>query len=131
MTTEQMFEKGTRQKLRFGSDKGLLMMEDLYDLTPAQLNVIAKRLNKDIKNAEEEDFLQEKSSADTKLKLAFDIVLHILNTKKDEAEKRKDYAVKKAEKERLLALLENKKNEKLASLSEDDIKKAIADLDVD
>ena len=124
-----MFEKCSRKKLRFVSDKGLLTAEDLWDLNLNQLNAIAKKLNKDLKNAAEEDFLEGAGKEDTLLKLSFDIVLHVLNTKKEEAEKRKTAAEKKAEKEKLLDMLDKKKNQSLESLSEEELKKKIEELD--
>ena len=124
-----MFEKASRKKLRFVSDKGLLTAEDLWDLNLNQLNTIAKKLNKDLKNAAEEDFLEGAGKEDTLLKLSFDIVLHVLNTKKEEAEKRKTAAEKKAEKEKLLDMLDKKKNQSLESLSEEELKKKIEELD--
>ena len=77
-----MFEKASRLKLRFASTRGGLSVEDLWDLSLANLNGLAKGINKAIKASEEEDFLKEAKKTDTEAKLAFEIVLHILNTKK-------------------------------------------------
>lgn len=123
-----MFEKAVRMKLRLSSSKGLLSVEDLWDLPLAELNKIAKDLNKQLKNAEEEDFLKVSSKEDERLKFAFDVVLHVLNTLKDEKEARDNLAKKKKEKEKLLALLEEKQEESLKDLSVEELKKRIEEL---
>ena len=122
------FEKASRLKLRFGSDWGCLTAEDLWDLSLPQLNSIAKVISKDLKSAEEEDFLKEENKEDTVLKLKFEIVLYVLNTKKEEAQKRKDAAEKKAEKEKLLDILATKEDEELTKLSKEEIRKKIEEL---
>lgn len=124
-----MFEKASRLKLRFSSDVGNIATEDLWDLNLKQLNTIAKNLNKKLKDAEEEDFLEEKSAEDTKLKLSFDIVLHVLKTKKDELEKRKNAAEKREQQQKLMGILSKKQDASLEKLSEEEIQKKIAELD--
>lgn len=123
-----LFEKASRIKLRFESGKGNLTVEDLWDLSLQQLNKLAKGLHKLIKEDVEEDFLEEKSSEDTILKLKFDIVLHILNVKKEEQKARKEATTKRAEKERLLGILERKQHEADENLTEEQLKEKIAGL---
>ncbi len=123
-----IFEKATRQKLGFSSNKGILSVEDVWDLSLKDLNSLAKGYKKILKESEEEDFLEEKSNEDVYTKLAFDIVLHILNVKKAEKKSRDDAGVKKAEKEKLLRILERKQNENLETLSEEEIQAKIAEL---
>jgi len=120
-----MFEKASRMKLRVASPRGGLTVSDLWDLPLGSLNTIAKELNRKLKAEEEEDFLAEKPVADKKLKLSFDITLHILNTKKKELEAREDAACIAAKKAKLLELLERKQDEGLANLSEDELKAQI------
>ncbi len=124
-----MYQKANRLKLRFNSDKGLLLVEDLWDLPLTQLNKIAKTLNKELKTAEEEDFLEDASSEDKITKLRFDIVIDVLNTKKEENKRKNEATERKAKKEKLLDILSKKQDESLENMSEDDLKKAINDLD--
>ena len=44
MTTENLFEMATRSKLRFPSTKGELSVEDLWDLSDKDLDVVYKNL---------------------------------------------------------------------------------------
>lgn len=120
-----MFEKASRMKLRFMSDRGQLNVEDLWDLSLTKLNGLAKHLNKAIKEMEEEDFLQEAKASDAVTKLKFDIVLHTLNTKKAERDALKDKQAKKVEKEKLLALLQKKEDAEEELMTKEEILKKI------
>ena len=123
-----MFEKASRIKLRFESNKGLLSTEDLWDLSLSNLNALAKSLNKSIKEEEEEDFLKVAKTANVKKKLAFDIVLHVLTAKKAEMDAREAAADKAQKKQKLLEVLARKQDNAIESMSEDEIKAQIASL---
>lgn len=123
-----MFEKASKIKLRFQSNKGLLTTEDLWDLSLSNLNVVAKSLNKQIKAEEEEDFLKAAKSSNVELKLAFDIVLHILNVKKAELEAREAAADKAVKKQKLLEILAKKQDASLENMSEEEIKAQLSAL---
>ena len=123
-----MFEKASRMKMRFSTGRGMLNVEDLWDLNLSSLNELAKNINRQLKDAEEEDFLKTEKKESTELKLAFDITLHILNTKKAEQEAREQAVDKAAKKQKLLALLAEKQDNGLRNLSEDELKAQIAAL---
>lgn len=123
-----MFEKASRLKLRFSTTKGYMSVEDLWDLSLANLNAMAKALNKAIKAEEEEDFLKAAKATSTELKLSFDIVLHVLNTKKAEQDAREAAADNAAKKAKLLEILEKKQDASLEGMSEDELKAQIAAL---
>lgn len=123
-----MFEKASRMKLRFQTAKGWLTVEDLWDLSLANLNMLAKAFNKQIKAAEEEDFLKEAAQPAVEQKLAFEITLHVLTTKKAEQDAREAAADKSERKKKLLEILAKKQDASLEGLSEDDLKAQIAAL---
>lgn len=117
-----IFEKAARTKLRFASTKGGINAEDLWDLGLESLNSIAKLLKKTLNEAGEEDFIQTKSKVDEELQLKFDIVLHIINVRKEEINTQKTYQVKLEKKRQLLELINNKENEQTASKSLDELR---------
>ena len=125
---EKRFEKALRMKYRVKADKGLMSVENLWGLNLSTLNKIAKALNQELKQSEEEDFLEEVSAKDLETKDKFDIVLYILNTKKKEKLDREQAQSKEAEKQKLLALVERKRNEGLENLSEEELLKKINEL---
>lgn len=120
------FSKATRQKLRFQTTLGNLLVEDVWDLSLQQLNQIAKALKKEIKTSEnEEDFLNEKTEVDEKTQLRFDIVIEILNIKKAEAKEQKEASSNKAKLQKLYELLERKQNAAMENLSTEEIQAQI------
>jgi hypothetical protein len=124
-----MFEKASRLKLRFETSKGILFVEDLWDLSLTDLNKIAKSYNKTIKESEEEDFLREVTKEDKVTKLKFDIVLHILTIKKEEKEAAAKREEKKAKKQKILEILAKKQDETLEGKSEEELLKELEELD--
>lgn len=121
-----MFEQATKMKLRFDSPMGQLTTEDVWDLPLTgrkfSLDDLAKSLNRQIKEAEEESFVVKRTSANQTLNLKFDIVKHVIQVKMDEAEVKDQAAKKKAEKARILEIISQKENEALQSKSLDELK---------
>lgn len=124
-----IFEQAVKQKLRFASDRGMLMVEQLYDLSLAVLDKVARSVNAELKSLTEESFVDLRPNPrKTELELQLEILKHVIKDKieeKDEAEKR----VERANKRRvLLQALESKENEELQSMSKEDILKQLESL---
>lgn len=115
-----MFEKASREKLRFSSVKGLLTVEDLWDLPLSQLNSFAKSINKKLKTEEEEDFLEEVKK-DEKLQLSFDIVVHIIKTRQEENKKLRETNENKKKKQKILEILSKKRDNSLEQKTEEEL----------
>ena len=129
MDNEKMFEAASRAKLRVPTSAGMLGVEDLWDLSLPKLNTLAKGLNQRIKALGEEDFLETGGSPeDAVLKAQFDIVLHILKTKKAEQEERAMARERAERKQKLLAALESKRENALGSMTEEELQAEIAAL---
>lgn len=126
-TNMNLFEYATRNKLRFAY-KGVISVEDLWDLDLESLDYIYKGLKKQTKVDEEEGLLTKKVENE-KLNVAIKIVEHIFNVKKEEIEKAKNQALKKAEKQKLLAILANKKEAELENKSVEELEKMIEELE--
>ncbi|MDF4164707.1 hypothetical protein P3446_13200 [Escherichia coli] len=114
-----MFDKVTRLKLRFESNKGLLSVEQVWDLSLTALNEMAKGLSRQVKAAEtdEEDFIGTKSNVDSELQLRFDVVKHIIGVKLKERDDIKDAAERKANNQVILELIQRKKQQELEGKS--------------
>lgn len=121
-----LFEIASRAKYRFPY-KGLISTEDLWDLSPAQLDTIYKTLNKNAKAMGEESLLNE-VTVDTALNNMVEIVKHIFNVKREEAEARKAAAANAEKRKRLLEIIAQKQDEALLNMSEADLQKMLADL---
>ncbi len=125
------FELATRRKLKFSTTKGMLSIEDLWDLSLEVLNNMLKNIKRSIKvSSEEEDYLDTKtvSIEDSDNQLRFDVLKHILDTKKNERDQRTVAAAAKIEYEKILAQLARREEDKLNTMSEEELRKRLAEL---
>lgn len=125
-----MFEKATRQKLRFQTDKGLLTVEDLWDLPltslrGTNLDDIARKLHSDLKNYDNVSFVVKERKSDESIQLAFDIVKHIIDVKLVERDVAQQAAVNKERKQQIMQLIANKEQSALAELPLDELRKMV------
>ena len=122
-----IFEFAVRNKLRFPY-KGLITVEDLFDLSLTNLDSIYKTLNKQVKQSEEESLLSTKTSVDTELEVQIAIVKHIVSVKLAEKEAAEKASIKKAQKQKIMSIIATKENEALQNSSIDDLKKMLDEL---
>lgn len=130
-----LFEYATRKALRFPSVVGLLTTEDVWKLplqsrNGADLDTVAKAVNQKLKDVITESFVSTGANpAKTGLEIQLEIVKHIISVKLAENEEVRNRRAKKAEKEKLLAILDSKQDEELQSLSKDELVARIGALD--
>lgn len=126
-----IFERAIKEKVRFATNKGGLTTEDLYELSLQSLDVLAKAVNKQLKEENEESFISTKTKSNTLLELKLDILKHVIADKKAEAEAKKLKAERSQELEMLNSLLTKIKSKELDNLSSEEVLKRIADLQAD
>jgi hypothetical protein len=125
-----LFQKASRIKLRFDSPKGLLTVEDLWDLPltstiPVKPNIdeIAKGVIRQLKATEDESFVAKETKDNDLLQLQLEILKVVRDVKiaeRDAATKARENAEKK---QQILALIQQKKGEQLAGTSLEDLMK--------
>lgn len=126
-----MFEKAARLKLRFDSPQGQLSVEDIWDLpltsatNRANLDDVARKLSKQVKEAETESFVIKPAKANEATVLKFDIVKHIIEVRLAENEAAATARANKEKKQQLLSLIAQKENEQLAGQSIEDLRKMV------
>jgi hypothetical protein len=134
MTTTNIFEYATRNKLRFQSTRGEISTEQLWDVPlrskdDFNLNTIAKAANKALKDATEESFVETTRTAlHVRLETALEVVKYVIEYRLDEENAAKKRAENKKQEEQLLEILAEKQVGKLSALSESELKKRIAAL---
>ena len=128
MATKNIFEYAVRNKLRFPY-KGVITVEDLFDLSLTNLDSIYKTLNKQAKQIEEESLLAEKTTIDKDLEVQIAIIKHIVSVKLEEQKAREEAAAKKAQKQKIMSIIATKEDEALQNSSVDDLKKMLDELD--
>ena len=118
-----MFEKATRQKLRF-QYKGLISVEELWDLSLEELNNVYMSLSSKSKKKTEDTLITDgkatKEDRDNTLRM--DIVKAIFEVKKKEAENRKVRKEQKDKNQQILSILARKENQEMENKSIDELR---------
>lgn len=128
MTTKNLFESATRSKMRFPF-KGMISVEDLWDLSLTNLDSVFKTLNAEVKKFEEESLLHTKSKEDEEISNKIEIVKYIVNVKLNEKKKREN-DIKNAEtRQKLLEIKAKRQNAALENMSDEELDKALAELE--
>lgn len=128
MTTEKLFEMATRSKLRFPSTKGELSVEDLWDLSDKDLDVVYKNLkDQEVKSSEES--LLDDANVDPKLTAAIGIVKYIFTTKRNERLAEKERINKKLRQKKYIDALSKKQDEAIEKMSEAELRAMIDSLE--
>lgn len=127
MEAGKLFETATRNKMRFPF-RGMISVEDLWDLSLTNLDSVFKTLNAEAKKSEEESLLETKSKENEELSNKIEIVKYIVNIKLEE-KKTKENARKNAEmKQRLLEIKAKRQDAALENMSDKDLDKMLAEL---
>jgi hypothetical protein len=126
-TNTNIFEFASRHKFRYPY-KGVITTEDLWDLTPAQLDIVYKALNANVKVAQEDSLMKNMSDADAALLIQIEIVKHIFAVKEQEAESHKKAAENTAKKQRIMEIIAKKQDDALENMSEADLLKMLNEL---
>lgn len=136
MSENNIFEQASREKLRFPSIKGDLVIEQLWDLplqttrsNTVDLDSVARTVNADLKAVTEESFVQTRANPiKSQLTLKLDILKHIIATKQAENAEESRAAANKSEIARLKGLLAEKNDEALKGLSPEELEAKIKQL---
>jgi hypothetical protein len=134
MSENNIFEVAVRNKFRFAF-KGLLSVEDLFDLSLNELDSIFKKLNSQLRQVNEESlldnlyYLEDISKADKELEIKIEIIKYIASIKKEEINAKLKAKEKSKKKQELLEIYHEKKNADLHSKSIEDIEKMLNELD--
>lgn len=125
-----IFEKATREQLRFATSRGALTTEQMWQLSLNDLNSIGMGIKKELKEAETETLLGHVSK-NPKQQLMLDIIVRIIEVKQADADKKKKRAEKAQTLASLKALAAEKTNEEFSKQSLADIRKQIAELEAE
>jgi hypothetical protein len=116
MTTE-IYKKAAQKKIRFETSFGMLTSEQLFDLTLNQLDELAVSYNEANERSTTKSFLSEKTEENKIVKLKFDIVLDVLNTKLANQQRAAKTEETKLRNQKILNILQQKKDSELMGLS--------------
>lgn len=128
MSVEKMFELATRKKLRF-SFRGSIGVEDLWDLSVQNLDLIFKDLNSQLKQATEESLLQVKTAADKEVEVKIEIIKYIVKTKQEEAAAKLKAKENKEKRQKIQEILAAKQDQDLQNKSPEDLQKMLDEME--
>lgn len=127
----EMFEEASRRKIRFDSSRGLLSVEDLWDLplTGARrgttLDDIAIDLSQRVRDTVDTVSFVNPSAEDSdkaELALKFEVVKHIIRVRVAERDELRAAADRREKKQKLLELIARKQDDELAGKSVDELR---------
>jgi len=110
--------------------KGLISTEDLFDLDMSSLDIIYQKLSKELREISGDSLLDnEKADEIAWVQLKLDVVKHVFDIKKAEAEALRQKIANIEEKQRIMHIINEKENAELANLSIDELKEKLNDLE--
>lgn len=119
------FKQASKQKIRFSTNKGVLTTEQLWDLSLSDLDTLAVSLEEAYKNSKGKSYLEKRTVADKAIKLQFDVVLEVLQTKVAEADKAREAKETKEHNQKILELINEKQDENLKGKSIKELEKML------
>lgn len=127
----EQFVTASRMKVRFETAKGLLSVEDLWDLPldrgRVNLDDIAIALSRELKG-DSESFVNKSKTVNDELKVKFDVVVHIIEVRLKELEEAKVARLRVEKKRQILEIIARKESKDLEEKSLDDLKGLLANL---
>lgn len=129
-----MFEKASRMKLRFATNRGELTVEDLWllpltsDTGKLNLDAIACDLHKQLRNDADVSFVNPEKKSDAVIQLKFDIVKHVIEVLLEESKAKAVQADMKQRRDKLLRILADKEDEALLSKTPEQLREELAKL---
>jgi len=127
MEIERMFEKATREKTRFPY-KGLLSVEDLWDLSVQELDKIYKVLSAKLRTCKEDSLLDTKNGPSEELAFQVAIVKYIVGVKLAEMASKEQEAEKKLKKQKIMETIAKKQDTDLEGKSIEELTKMVEGL---
>lgn len=122
-----LFEIATRRKYRFATNKGSLSVEDLWDLSSTQLDATYRAMTKELREQGGESLMQ-KDNDNTVLADKIEIIKHIFLVKQEEIAARRAAEENRNKRQRIMEILEQKRDASLQNMSEEDLQKMLNDL---
>lgn len=127
-----MYKKASQQKLRIATSRGMLSVEQLWDLPKEEIGQLAVALRKRIKDARgingdsELDFLQPAEHAEeTTDELTFSILKDIYQTLQANEDSARRLAAKRQRNRKLLEVIARKQDQELEGKSIEELEKML------
>lgn len=127
---KNIFKYAAKHALRFPY-KGMISVEDLFDLNTEELNAIYKTLKKQQKTDAGESLIEDKTNEDTQLEVKIAIVTEIFNDKQAASDRAKKAAMRKTQTQKILDIMNQKQNEALSNMTVEELQAQLDALNAD
>jgi hypothetical protein len=130
MELADMLERALRTRLRFDYKSGRIDLEDVYCLSPEELNTMAKDVSRRLREEGDEDFLTYKkkpSKTRDTLTLQLEILKRAISIKEEEQKKRDEARDRAEKRQRIMEALNEAETAELRSKSVDELRKMLED----
>jgi hypothetical protein len=129
-----IFEKASKVGYRYQTVRGLVTTEDLWDIPLSSrsgfcLDSIAIAIDKKINETKSTSFVTANSNADPDDEVKLEILKHVIKTKQEESEAKRNRMKRAQQRQKLLEIKANKEDSKLNELDIAEIDKLIAELE--
>ena len=128
MTNEKMFEVAVRTKMRFPF-RGIISVEDVWDLNVKDLDSIFKTLNSQLKQVKEESLLETRTKEDQELDMKIEIIKYIVKVKLEEENIRLKAKEQKEKKHKIMEILSTKQDQDLQNKTVEELTNMLNELD--
>lgn len=132
--TTNIFEQASRLKLSFETGKGSLTTYELWDLPltssvgKTNLDDLARSLHRRLRSGDDISFVETERKSNEIDQLRFDVVKRVIDVRLEEAKKVSEAKERAEKKQKILALISEKQDESLKTMSVEDLKKLLTDL---
>lgn len=125
-----IYKRATKKKLRFKTNRGTLMAEDLFDLDLDNLDSMAVKLSKTITDQGEGSFRRKKTAPKTLTddKLRLDILKDVIETREAEIDRAEAAEATRTQNQLLKNLIQEKKLEDLKGKSTEELEAMLDDI---
>lgn len=125
-----IFEQATRQRLRFATPKGAVTTEDLWTMPLLSkdgfnLDAVAQAVDADLSAVARGSFVAKANPSKSLHELKLEVVKYIIADKLAAQETASQAAARKAEKEKLLGVLDERKDAELKNLPTEELQARI------
>lgn len=125
-----IFEQATRQRLRFATCKGVMTTEDLWTMPLLSkdgfnLDTVAQAVDADLSAVAKTSFVAKVNPSKALHELKLEVVKFIIADKLAAQETASQAAARKAEKEKLLGVLDERKDAELKTLPTEELQARI------
>ncbi len=124
---KNMFEVAARSKMRFPF-RGLISVEDLWDLSTRDLDIVFKTLNRELKQVKEESLLENKTQENKELEIKVEIIKYIVTVKLEEEQLKVKAREVKEQKQKIMEILSTKKDDALQNKSIEELQQMLNEI---